>query len=45
MWFILESLAPMPLDALHEASDAFVSRLKEMSAGARVEATLLTAAA
>jgi DNA/RNA-binding domain of Phe-tRNA-synthetase-like protein len=45
MWFILESLGPMPLEALHQASDDFVARLKEMSAGARVEATLLTATA
>ncbi len=44
MWFILESLAPMPLEALQEASDRLVAGLQEMSPQARIEAQLITAA-
>lgn len=45
MWFILESLAPMPLEALHEASDKLVAGLQKMSPNARIQASLLVAAA
>jgi DNA/RNA-binding domain of Phe-tRNA-synthetase-like protein len=43
MWFILESLGPMPLEALHEARDQLVGGLQAMSPGSRVETSLITA--
>ena len=43
MWFILESLGPMPIEALHQASEEFVAGVKAMSAAARIETALLTA--
>jgi DNA/RNA-binding domain of Phe-tRNA-synthetase-like protein len=43
MWFILESLGAMPLEALHEARDRLVGGLQEMSPGARIEASLIAA--
>jgi DNA/RNA-binding domain of Phe-tRNA-synthetase-like protein len=43
MWFILESLGAMPIEALHEARDRLVSGLQEMSPGARIEASLIKA--
>jgi DNA/RNA-binding domain of Phe-tRNA-synthetase-like protein len=43
IWFILESLGPMPIEALHQASDEFIAGLKAISVNARVEAILLKA--
>ena len=43
MWFILESLAPMPMDALQDAADALVRGLQEMSPKARIQASLIEA--
>jgi DNA/RNA-binding domain of Phe-tRNA-synthetase-like protein len=43
MWFILESLGAMPIEALHEARDKLVSGLQEISPGARIEASLISA--
>ena len=43
MWFILESLGPMPIEALHEARDKLVGGLQEMSPGARIESGLIGA--
>jgi len=43
MWFILESLAPMPMDALNEASAKLVSGLQGMSPNAAVQVRLVTA--
>jgi DNA/RNA-binding domain of Phe-tRNA-synthetase-like protein len=43
MWFILESLGPMPVEFLHQATEAFTFGLKAMSAGARIESNLLQA--
>jgi DNA/RNA-binding domain of Phe-tRNA-synthetase-like protein len=43
MWFILESLAPMPMAALQAASDRLVAGLAEMSPNARIESTLIAA--
>lgn len=42
MWFILESLAPMPLDALQAAGSELAAGLAAMSPGARIETNLLT---
>jgi DNA/RNA-binding domain of Phe-tRNA-synthetase-like protein len=44
MWFILESLGAMPIEALHEARDKLVAGLQAMSPGARIEAGLIAAA-
>jgi DNA/RNA-binding domain of Phe-tRNA-synthetase-like protein len=44
MWFILESLGAMPIEALHEARDTLVTGLQAMSPGARIEAGLIAAA-
>jgi DNA/RNA-binding domain of Phe-tRNA-synthetase-like protein len=41
MWFILESLPEMPLEALHEAGDQFVAGLLAMMPGARAETLLV----
>jgi DNA/RNA-binding domain of Phe-tRNA-synthetase-like protein len=43
MWFILESLGPMPIEALHEARDQLIDGLQAMSPGSQVEAGLITA--
>ena len=43
MWFILESLAPMPIEALQEASDKLVAGLHAMSSHAQVDARLIKA--
>ncbi len=43
MWFILESLAPMPVEALQEAGDKLVAGLRRMSPAARIESSLITA--
>jgi len=45
MWFILESLPAMPLDALQQASDELVSGLQQMMPGAQIGKTLLEAPA
>jgi DNA/RNA-binding domain of Phe-tRNA-synthetase-like protein len=41
MWFILESLAPMPIEALQEASDKLVDGLRTLSPQAQIEARLI----
>jgi DNA/RNA-binding domain of Phe-tRNA-synthetase-like protein len=41
MWFILESLAPMPIEALQEASDKLVAGLRALSPQAQIEARLI----
>ncbi|MCP1626988.1 B3/B4 domain-containing protein [Pseudomonas nitroreducens] len=41
MWFILESLPEMPLEALREAGDQLVAGLLAMMPGARVETLLV----
>lgn len=43
MWFILESLGPMPAEALQEAGDALAGGLRAMSPGARIATQLLQA--
>ena len=43
MWFILESLGAMPIEALYQARDRLVAGLQEMSPGARIEASLISA--
>jgi DNA/RNA-binding domain of Phe-tRNA-synthetase-like protein len=45
MWFILESLEPMPLEALHEAGAALGDGLRAMMPAAHIEATLISARA
>jgi len=40
MWFILESLPEMPIDALHQASDALIAGLEAMMPGSRIEKQL-----
>jgi DNA/RNA-binding domain of Phe-tRNA-synthetase-like protein len=41
VWFILESLAPMPLAALQEAGDELVHGLRHLSPSAAITVTLL----
>jgi DNA/RNA-binding domain of Phe-tRNA-synthetase-like protein len=41
MWFILESLPEMPIEALHEAGDELASGLRAMMADVRIESTLI----
>lgn len=41
MWFILESLPAMPLEALHEAGDRLVEGLLRMMPGALIESKLI----
>jgi DNA/RNA-binding domain of Phe-tRNA-synthetase-like protein len=41
MWFILESLGPMPLAALQEAGDTLVAGLQQMSPGTVIQTELL----
>ena len=43
MWFILESLGAMPMDALVEARDKLARGLEAMSPGAKIEACLISA--
>jgi DNA/RNA-binding domain of Phe-tRNA-synthetase-like protein len=43
MWFILESLGAMPIEALEQARDKLVAGLQAMSPGARIEAGLIAA--
>jgi DNA/RNA-binding domain of Phe-tRNA-synthetase-like protein len=39
MWFVLERLEPMPIEALHDAGRALASTLRMISPGATVSAT------
>ena len=41
MWFILESLPEMPLDALHAAGEELMSGLRQMMPGAEIESMLV----
>ncbi|TCW30764.1 B3/B4 domain-containing protein [Gulbenkiania mobilis] len=41
MWFILESLPAMPLEALHEAGDQLTQGLRLMMPGAAIASTLI----
>jgi DNA/RNA-binding domain of Phe-tRNA-synthetase-like protein len=41
MWFILESLPAMPLEALTEAGDKLIEGLQLMMPGAQIESTLI----
>ncbi|WP_349922023.1 B3/B4 domain-containing protein [Aeromonas veronii] len=41
MWFILESLPPMPLSALQEAGDRLIEGLRQMMPEARIEHELI----
>jgi DNA/RNA-binding domain of Phe-tRNA-synthetase-like protein len=41
MWFILESLPPMPLSALQEAGDRLIEGLRQMMPDARIEHELI----
>jgi DNA/RNA-binding domain of Phe-tRNA-synthetase-like protein len=43
MWFILESLAPMPIDALHAAAAELERGLRTMMPDARIEQSFLAA--
>lgn len=43
MWFILESLPEMPLDALHEAGDALIAGLQAMMPEAKISKQLISA--
>ena len=43
MWFILESLGPMPIDALHDAGAALGDELRAMMPKAQIQTSLLTA--
>jgi DNA/RNA-binding domain of Phe-tRNA-synthetase-like protein len=43
MWFILESLAPMPVAALNEAGARLAAGLREMAPAARIEMSLIAA--
>ncbi|AGM44759.1 hypothetical protein AHML_14955 [Aeromonas hydrophila ML09-119] len=45
MWFILESLPEMPLEALQAASDELISGLKKMMPDAQIEFTYVEAKA
>ncbi|BBE74998.1 MULTISPECIES: B3/B4 domain-containing protein [Enterobacteriaceae] len=42
MWFILESLPEMPIDALHAAGDELAAGLQEMMPGSIIRSSLLT---
>jgi len=41
LWFVLESLPQMPLEALHEAGERLVDGLRQMMPGAKVEVHLV----
>ncbi|CAI8892307.1 B3/4 domain-containing protein [Pseudomonas serbica] len=43
MWFILESLPVMPIEALTEAGDKLIEGLEMMMPGVRIESTLIEA--
>jgi DNA/RNA-binding domain of Phe-tRNA-synthetase-like protein len=43
MWFILESLAPMPIEALHKAGAELGEGLRAMMPDARVQTSFLIA--
>jgi DNA/RNA-binding domain of Phe-tRNA-synthetase-like protein len=43
MWFILESLPAMPIEALTEAGDKLIEGLELMMPGVRIESTLIEA--
>jgi DNA/RNA-binding domain of Phe-tRNA-synthetase-like protein len=43
MWFILESLPTMPIEALTEAGDKLIEGLELMMPGVRIESTLIEA--
>lgn len=42
MWFVIERLDPMPIEALHEAGEALANGLLRLSPEARITTTLLT---
>lgn len=42
MWFILESLAPMPIEALHQAGDELISGIETMMSDVKVEKRVLS---
>jgi DNA/RNA-binding domain of Phe-tRNA-synthetase-like protein len=41
MWFILESLPAMPLEALTEAGDRLIEGLQAMMPGVQIESALV----
>lgn len=41
MWFVLERLGPMPIDALHEAGEALIDGLRRLSPNLTASAMLL----
>lgn len=41
MWFVLERLDPMPLDALREAADALIAGVRTLAPAAQVSTTML----
>jgi DNA/RNA-binding domain of Phe-tRNA-synthetase-like protein len=41
MWFILESLPAMPLEALTEAGDKLIEGLQHMMPGVQIESSLI----
>lgn len=43
LWFVLERLEPMPLDALHDAAEALAAGLRRLAPDARIDAALLRA--
>ncbi len=43
MWFVIERLGPMPIEALHAAGERLADGLLRLSPGARIATTLLTA--
>ena len=43
MWFILESLGPMPIEALHDAGAALEDGLRAMMPKSRIDTRLLEA--
>lgn len=43
MWFVLERLDPMPLDALHQAGSVLAEGLRRLSPDVRISTVLLTA--
>ncbi len=43
MWFVIERLGPMPIEALHEAGDVLIAGLIRLAPEARVTRSLLTA--
>jgi DNA/RNA-binding domain of Phe-tRNA-synthetase-like protein len=43
MWFVLERLAPMPIDALHEAGQQLIEGLRQLTPGVRTSQLYLDA--